>query len=186
MQGQIGATRKILAPQSVGVLTMQPGIVAQLFQDERRNVFSRYGSAMEVGELRERPHRFAVTLVVQDGRTNENPVEAAVSDDRFLPILVGVHLAQEKRMYQLVKEKASVPGTVTRANPGDADQRETCSAFIALTSARVAVERSLTSLNGPAGVPSAMIAALALFLCGEGAAQITGANLSIDGGWTAA
>jgi 3-hydroxybutyrate dehydrogenase len=30
------------------------------------------------------------------------------------------------------------------------------------------------------------VAALALFLCGNEAAQITGANLSIDGGWTAA
>ena len=29
------------------------------------------------------------------------------------------------------------------------------------------------------------VAALALFLCGDDAAQITGANLSIDGGWTA-
>jgi 3-hydroxybutyrate dehydrogenase len=30
------------------------------------------------------------------------------------------------------------------------------------------------------------VAALALFLCREEAAQITGANLSVDGGWTAA
>ena len=30
------------------------------------------------------------------------------------------------------------------------------------------------------------VATLALFLCGEDAAQITGANFSIDGGWTAA
>ena len=29
------------------------------------------------------------------------------------------------------------------------------------------------------------IAALAVFLCRDDAAQITGANLSIDGGWTA-
>jgi 3-hydroxybutyrate dehydrogenase len=29
------------------------------------------------------------------------------------------------------------------------------------------------------------VAALALFLCADDAAQITGANLSIDGGWTA-
>ena len=29
------------------------------------------------------------------------------------------------------------------------------------------------------------VAALALYLCGDAAAQITGANLSIDGGWTA-
>jgi 3-hydroxybutyrate dehydrogenase len=29
------------------------------------------------------------------------------------------------------------------------------------------------------------VAALALFLCGDDAAQITGANISIDGGWTA-
>jgi 3-hydroxybutyrate dehydrogenase len=30
------------------------------------------------------------------------------------------------------------------------------------------------------------VASLALFLCSQDAAQITGANLSIDGGWTAA
>jgi 3-hydroxybutyrate dehydrogenase len=30
------------------------------------------------------------------------------------------------------------------------------------------------------------VAAMALFLCGEDARSITGANLSIDGGWTAA
>jgi NAD(P)-dependent dehydrogenase (short-subunit alcohol dehydrogenase family) len=30
------------------------------------------------------------------------------------------------------------------------------------------------------------VASLALYLCGDDAAQITGANLSIDGGWTAA
>ncbi len=29
------------------------------------------------------------------------------------------------------------------------------------------------------------VAALAVFLCGEAAANITGANLSMDGGWTA-
>jgi 3-hydroxybutyrate dehydrogenase len=34
-------------------------------------------------------------------------------------------------------------------------------------------------------VTSEQVAALALFLCGDDAAQITGANLAIDGGWTA-
>ncbi|MBI5260663.1 MAG: 3-hydroxybutyrate dehydrogenase [Bradyrhizobium sp.] len=34
-------------------------------------------------------------------------------------------------------------------------------------------------------VTSEQVGALALFLCGDDAAQITGTNLSIDGGWTA-
>ena len=34
-------------------------------------------------------------------------------------------------------------------------------------------------------VTSDQVAALALFLCSDDAAQITGTNLSIDGGWTA-
>lgn len=35
-------------------------------------------------------------------------------------------------------------------------------------------------------VTSEQVAALAVYLCGDDASQITGANLSIDGGWTAA
>ena len=35
-------------------------------------------------------------------------------------------------------------------------------------------------------VTAEQVAALAVFLCRDDAAQITGANLSIDGGWTAA
>src|SRR5437660_1359310 len=102
--------------------TMQPCIAAQLIQDEPCNVFSRYRSPMEVGEIRERADRAAAVLVVQNGRTNKNPIEAAVSDDRLLPVLVGVYLLQEKRKDHVVEEKAAVPGAVTGADARDANQ----------------------------------------------------------------
>ena len=35
-------------------------------------------------------------------------------------------------------------------------------------------------------VTADQVAALAVYLCSDSAAQITGANMSIDGGWTAA
>ena len=35
-------------------------------------------------------------------------------------------------------------------------------------------------------VTSDQVAAMAVFLCSDAASQITGANLSMDGGWTAA
>ena len=81
---------------------MQPDIGTQLVQNKPCDVFSRYGSTMEVGKIRQRPDGIAARLVVQHGRTNENPVEAAFSDDRFLPVLVGVHVAQEERENQVV------------------------------------------------------------------------------------
>ena len=44
---------------------------------------------------------------------------------------------------------------------------------------------ALAQQQGRDRLTSEQVAALALFLCGDDAAQITGANLSIDGGWTA-
>src|SRR4051794_16320779 len=99
---------------------MQPGIAAQLIQDERCDVFSRYRSAMEVGGIRERPDRVAARFVVQHRRTNKNPVEAAISDDRLLPILVDVYLLEEEREDHVVEQQAAVPGAVAGTEPGDA------------------------------------------------------------------
>ncbi len=95
----IGTMHKLLCDQR---RTMQPGIGTQLVQNKPCDVFSRYSSTMEVGKIRQRPDGIAARLVVQHGRTNENPVEAAFSDDRFLPVLVGVHVAQEERENQVV------------------------------------------------------------------------------------
>ena len=49
----------------------------------------------------------------------------------------------------------------------------------------IATKRSWPASSTGAHRLPEQVASLALFLCGEGAAQITGANLSIDGGWTA-
>jgi 3-hydroxybutyrate dehydrogenase len=55
-----------------------------------------------------------------------------------------------------------------------------------LTREQVINDVLLTAQPTKEFVTSEQVAAVALFLCGDDAAQITGANLSIDGGWTAA
>ena len=77
---------------------------------------------MEAGEIREGADGVAARLVVEDGGSNENPIETAVPDDRLLPVLVGVYVAQEKRKDQIVKKKAAVASTVTGADARDAHQ----------------------------------------------------------------
>jgi 3-hydroxybutyrate dehydrogenase len=48
------------------------------------------------------------------------------------------------------------------------------------------VENQIPDTMKARGLTPEQVAALALFLCRDEAAQITGANLSVDGGWTAA
>jgi 3-hydroxybutyrate dehydrogenase len=56
----------------------------------------------------------------------------------------------------------------------------------AMTKEQVINEVILNAQPTKEFVTSEQVAALAVFLCSDEAAQITGANLSIDGGWTAA
>jgi hypothetical protein len=100
----------------------QPDIGAQLIQDELGNVLSRYASAMEIGEILECLDRAATRLVVQDGGANENPGKTALLDDRFLPIIVGVDLPQEKREDHVIEEETTMPGAVAGTYSRDADQ----------------------------------------------------------------
>jgi hypothetical protein len=100
----------------------QPDIGAQLIQDELGNVLSRYASAMEIGEILERFDRAATRLVVQDGGAKENPGKTALLDDRFLPILVGVDLPQEKREDHVIEEETTMPGAVAGPDSRNADQ----------------------------------------------------------------
>lgn len=76
---------------------MKPGRGAHLVKDKLRNLLARYGSTTEAGEIRKRPDRGAAGPVVEDGRADEKPVEPAISDDRLLPVFVGVHFAQRQR-----------------------------------------------------------------------------------------
>lgn len=55
-----------------------------------------------------------------------------------------------------------------------------------MTKEQVINDVMLTAQPTKQFVTSEQVAALALYLCGDDASQITGANLSIDGGWTAA
>ena len=54
-----------------------------------------------------------------------------------------------------------------------------------LTREQVINDVLLTPSRPRSSSPSEQVAALALYLCSDDAAQITGANLSMDGGWTA-
>jgi len=113
---------------------------------------------MEIGEILECLDRAATRLVVQDGGANENPGKTALLDDRFLPILAGVDLPQEKREDHVIEEETTMPGAVA-GTPVMQTRREMFSASMAFTSARVAVNRSVTSLKGLAGVPNALTTA---------------------------
>jgi 3-hydroxybutyrate dehydrogenase len=55
-----------------------------------------------------------------------------------------------------------------------------------LTKEQVINDVLLTAQPTKEFVTADQVASLALYLCGDDASQITGANLSIDGGWTAA
>lgn len=100
---------------------MYPIASAHLVQDKLGDIYSRNGPSVEVREVGERAMRAAARLVVQDCRTHEHPVEAALADDGFLPVLVGIYLSQEKRKNQLVEKKPAVPSAVTGADTRDAD-----------------------------------------------------------------
>ena len=93
----------------------------------------------------------------------------AVADDKTSSSHVPVHQdVREKGDFHLAK--AVVPGMKARN----------------LTKDQVIQDVLLQAQPTKEFVTSEQVAALALFLCGDDAAQITGANLSIDGGWTAA
>lgn len=49
---------------------------------------------MEARKVGERTNGAAAGFVAQDGGTDEHPVEAALPDDGFLAVLVGVDMAQ--------------------------------------------------------------------------------------------
>lgn len=93
-----------------------------LIEHEARDVLAGDGPAVETGEVGERTDGAVPGLVVQDSGADEHPVQAAVPDDGFLAVLVGVDVAQQ-REDQLVEGETAVTAAVTGADPMMAARR---------------------------------------------------------------
>src|SRR6266568_3788246 len=86
-------------------------------------------------------------------RTQSSPLSLTIVSCRFLSAYT---LRKRSGKIRLSKRKPPCPALSPAPIPVMHTRRETCAAFIALTSARVAVERTVTSRKGLAGVPSAL------------------------------
>ncbi len=74
---------------------------------------------MEIPQVGEGSYFLATRFVVEDRWPDDGPGKAAVSQDRFLAVLVGVNLAQQQWKDNFVEQDAPMAGTVTGTDPGD-------------------------------------------------------------------
>jgi hypothetical protein len=77
---------------------------------------------VEVGQIREGTYVSTSWAVGQDSGSNDRPVETALANLVFLPILVMIGRSQKQRLSDVIVQEAAMAMTVSRANTGNTHQ----------------------------------------------------------------
>src|SRR5437868_3102426 len=129
---------------------MQKGVVVDLLDEEIRYVGARDEAPCPAARIDQRAIGVRLRPIGQDHGTHDHPVELAPADDALLQVLVVIDAPQQQMKRRTTKEPAAAEA-VACPEARHADQPLDVSLPIAVTSTRVALEKSRVRLEDDFG-----------------------------------